>query len=122
MRKFYFDLLIDGRPVLVPDADLSISYEDLDSEESGRDESGVMHRIVLREGVKKMALTYANLNREEYRYMESLFRGKQEFRVDCRDEDGNPLSFVAYRSKHNISVFNAKAGIYKNYNFSIIEC
>ena len=122
MRKFYFDLLIDGRPVLVPDADLSISYEDLDSEESGRDESGVMHRIVLREGVKKMALTYANLNREEYRYMESLFRGKQEFRVDCRDEDGNPLSFVAYRSKHNISVFNAKAGIYNNYNFSIIEC
>lgn len=122
MRKYYFDLLIDGQPVLVPDAELSISYEDLDSEESGRDESGFMHRIVLREGVKKMPVSYANLSRDEYRYMESLFKGKPEFRVDCRDENGSPLSFVAYRSKHSVSIFNAKTGSYKNYSFTIIEC
>ena len=122
MRNLFFDLLIDGQPVLAPDADMSISYEDLDSEESGRDESGVMHRIVLREGVKKMGLTYSNLSREEYQYMEALFKGKPEFRVDCRDEDGSPLSFIAYRSKHSISVYNAKTGSYKNYSFSIIEC
>lgn len=122
MRKYYFDLLIDGQPILVPDADVAISYEDLDSEESGRDESGVMHRIVLREGVKKVSLSYANLSREEYLYMESLFKGKGEFQVDCRDMDGSPLSFPAYRSKHSVSIYNAKTGIYKNYSFSIIEC
>ena len=122
MRKYYFDLLIDGQPVLVPDADMSVSYEDLDSEESGRDESGFMHRVVLREGVKKLAVTYANLSREEYLYMESLFKGKAEFRVDCRDDNGSLLSFIAYRSKHSVSIFNAKTGSYKNYSFNIIEC
>ena len=122
MRKYFFDLLIDDRPILVPDADVTISYEDLDSEESGRDESGVMHRIVLRREVKKIPLTYASLSTEEYLYMESLFKGKNEFQVDCRDVDGSPLSFTAYRSKHSISIHNIVAGVHKNYNFSIIEC
>ena len=122
MRKYYFDLLIDGRPILVPDADITINYEDLDSEESGRDEGGYMHRIILRERVKKILLPYALLSREEYRYMESLFQGKPQFSVDCRDENGSPLSFIAYRSKHSITIHNAKNGTYKNYSFNIIEC
>lgn len=122
MRKYFFDLLIDGQPVLVPDADLTISYEDLDSEESGRDESGFMHRLVLRSDVKKIPLAYASLSTEEYLYMESLFKGKSEFRVDCRDADGSLLSFTAYRSKHSISIHNIVTGMHKNYNFSIIEC
>ena len=122
MRKFLFDLLIDGQPVLVPDGDITISFEDLDSEESGRDEAGFMHRVVLRSGVKKIPLSYASLDTEEYRYMESLFGGKREFRVDCRGLDGSPLSFMAYRSKHSISIHNIKTGIHKNYNFDIIEC
>ena len=122
MRKFLFDLLIDGQPVLAPDADVAISFEDLDSEESGRDESGFMHRVLLRSGVKKIPLSYAVLDMEEYRYMESLFQGKREFKVDCRGCDGSPLSFVAYRSKHSISIHNIVTGVHKNYSFSIIEC
>lgn len=122
MRKYFFDLLIDGQPVLVPDGDITISFEDLDSEESGRDEAGFLHRVLLRSGVKTIPLAYASLDREEYRYMESLFQGKQEFRVDCRGIDGSPLSFMAYRSKHSISVHNIKTGTHKNYNFDIIEC
>lgn len=122
MRKYFFDLLIDGQPVLVPDEDVTISFEDLDSEESGRDESGYMHRVILRIGVKKIPMAYASLDSEEYRYMESLFQGKSTFQVDCRGIDGSPMSFMAYRSKHSISVHNIKTGIHKNYNFSIIEC
>lgn len=122
MRRCDFEFLIDGQPILVPDADVEISYEDLDSEESGRDESGFMHRIVLRERVKKIPLSYAYLNREEYLYMESLFRGKTSFRVDCRDETGLPVHFTAYRSKHTITISNIKTGIHRNYGFSIIEC
>lgn len=122
MRQYYFDFLIDGQPILAPDEDVTISYEDLDSEESGRDEGGYMHRIVLREGVKKIPLSYAFLNREEYLYMESLFRGKPSFQVECRDEHGTPMQFTAYRSKHSITISNVKTGTRKNYNFSIIEC
>lgn len=122
MRRFYFDLLIDGRPVLAPDAEITINYEDLDSEETGRDESGYMHRIVLRTNVKKIPLAYASLTTEEYLYMESLFKGKSQFVVDCRSADGSPISFIAYRSKHSISIQNIVTGIHKNYNFSIIEC
>lgn len=122
MRKYDFEFLIDGQPILAPDEDIAISYEDLDSEESGRDESGYMHRIVMREGVKKIPLSYAFLDREEYRYMESLFKGKPSFRVDCRDENGDALEFTAYRSKHSITVSNVRTGLHKNYSFSIIEC
>lgn len=122
MRKYDFEFLIDGQPILVPDEDVTISYEDLDSEESGRDESGVMHRVVMREGVKKIPLSYAFLNREEYLYMESLFKGKSSFQVDCRDELGSPMRFTAYRSKHSITISNIKTGAHKNYSFSIVEC
>lgn len=122
MRKHWEDFLIDGQPILTPDEGIAISYEDLDSSESGRDESGFMHRVVLRTDVRKIPLSYAFLNKEEYLYMESLFRGKRDFQVDCRDFDGSLLSFRAYRSKHSITVQNAQTGICKNYTFSIIEC
>ncbi len=122
MRKFYYDIQIDNEPILVPDADVKIEYTDLDSEESGRDESGVMHRIVLRRDVKTWALNYASLTQKEYRYMESLFAGKDHFEIKYRDKDGNPASCMAYRSKHGIVVHNTRLGIYKNYAFNIIEC
>ena len=107
---------------MVPDADIAVSFEDLDSEESGRDEAGFMHRIVLREGVRKVPLSYSSISSEGYLYMESLFKGKKTFLVDCRDVDGNVQSFTAYRAKHSITVHNARTGSYKNYNFSIVEC
>lgn len=121
MRPYYNDLLIDGQPVLVPDADITIEYTDIDSEESGRDESYYMHRVVVRRGVKKWPLVYASLTREEYLYMESLFQGKDDFTVTYRDHDGKTAECVCYRSKHSITIHNAKTGDYRNYSFNIIE-
>lgn len=121
-RKLYFDFLIDDKPILVPDADLTWEYNDLDSEETGRDESGVMHRIVVRDGVRKCALQYESLSREDYLYMKSLFAGKAEFEVKYKDHDGQVSTFRAYHSNHSITVHNARTGEYKNYNPSIIEC
>ena len=121
-RNYYFDFLIDKQPILVPDADLTWEYNDLDSDETGRDEAGVMHRIVLREGVRKCALQYESLTREEYQYMRSLFAGKSQFEVEYRDHDGQVSRFTAYQSNHSITVHNAKTGEYKNYKPSIIEC
>ena len=56
---------INGEPMLVPDAEVSMSYEDLDSADSGRDESGVMHRIVTRYKVASWGFQYSGLNEEE---------------------------------------------------------
>ncbi len=39
---------VDGRALLAPDEGVEISLSDLDSSDSGRDESGVMHRFVVR--------------------------------------------------------------------------
>lgn len=121
MRPYYNDLLIDGQPVLVPDADIAIEYTDIDSEESGRDESYYMHRVVVRRGVKKWPLVYASITREEYLYMESLFQGKDDFTVTYLDHDGVTAECVCYRSKHSITIHNAKTGDYRNYSFNIIE-
>ena len=122
MRQLYFDLLIDGEPILTPDEDLEMEYNDLDSAESGRDESGVMHRILLRPGVRKLTLHYGSLTREEYRYMAGLFAGKADFAVTYRDHDGYPASFRAYHSNHAITLRNARTGLYKDCKFAIIEC
>ena len=121
-RAYYNDFLIDGAPILVPDTDVVWEYNDLDSNESGRDESGVMHRIVLREGVRKCTLPYGTLTREEYLYMRSLLSGKAQFEVTYTDHDGETAKFNAYHSNHSITIHSAKTGHYKNYNVSISEC
>lgn len=122
MRQFWYDFQIDGKPVLVPDQDMALELTDLDDADSGRDESGVMHRIVVRRGMRSIPLSYAILTREEYRYMESLFAGKDEFEVECHGLDGQVEQFTAYRSKHSITIHNARTGVFKNYKFNIIEC
>lgn len=81
-----------------------------------------MHRIVLRRKMKSIPLSYAVLTLEEYRYMESLFEGKDEFQVDYRGLDGQSAQFTGYRSKHGITIHNIKTGICRNYKFNVIEC
>ena len=79
MRAYDFEYQIDGRPMLVPDAGVGISFTDLDADDTGRDESGYMHREVLRERVRTWSFSYAFLTHEEYQYIMSLFSGKPTF-------------------------------------------
>lgn len=122
MRPLFYDFQIDGKPILTPDCDITVELSDLDDADSGRDEAGIMHRVVLRRKVKTVPLSYAVLSAEEYLYTESLFDGKDEFAVEYRGLDGNVCSFTAYRSKHGITIHNARTGQCKNYKFNIIEC
>lgn len=117
-----YEFLIDGQPVLAPDAGVQISESDLDSEDSGRDESGYMHRIVAREKVKTWGLQYSFLTEEEYRYQMSLFAGKPTFTVTYRDLDDNEASTTAYCSTASITLQNRRTKQYKNLKFNIIEC
>lgn len=122
MRQFDHDFLIDHQPILVPDEGVQINLEDLDSSESGRDESGVMHRVVLREKVRKYSLPYGVLSQKDYVYLMSLFAGKPTFEVEKREPDGQVVTFTAYCSKVGISLYNKRTGLYKNLTLNIIEC
>ncbi len=115
---------INGIPILVPDAGVDASYEDLDSADSGRDESGVMHRIPVRYKVGSWTFSYSHLTEAEKNYMESLFPDGPDFQFTHPDRKNasQPVTIRAYRSKYGISWKNAKTGLWSNYDFTIIAC
>ena len=124
-RKDCLDFTVDGMPLPVPDGEVEISVTDLDSDDSGRDESGYLHRHRIREGVTTWSFFYATLTYTDYAYLESLFAGKETFEFVHRQ----PLPGVyqtkqctAYRAKHSITLRDQQRGIYKNCKFNIIEC
>ena len=120
--RYFEDYLVDGKPLLIPDADVEMTLTDLDDSDSGRDESGVMHRIVVRERVGAWEFRYSQLTAQEYTYLTGLFAGKGEFTFRYRDADGGWKSCRAYCANHSITLHNAKLGIYKNLKLSIIQC
>lgn len=115
---------INGKPMFAPDADIDFSFEDLDSSDSGRDESGVMHRIVIRYKVMSGSFEFSHITEEEMQYMESLFGNEPDFLFThpSRMDSGKSVTTRCYRSKYGISWHNARRGLWRNYKFSIIEC
>lgn len=124
MRKTTDLFLINGVPMLVPDADVGVSYEDLDSAATGRDESGVMHRFLVRSKVAVWSFSYNHLTEQEKAYMESLFGDSAVFTFThpARLDAAKTESTQAYRSKYSISWKNAKTGLWSSYGFQIIQC
>ena len=116
--------LINGVPMLVPDSEIGVSYEDLDSSDSGRDESGVMHRLPVRYKVGSWSFSYSHLTEAEKQYMEGLFPDGADFDFTHpgRFDAAIPVTVRAYRSKYSISWKNARTGLWSNYGFHIIQC
>ena len=115
---------VNGKPMLVPDQEVTVSYEDLDSSEAGRDESGVMHRIPVRYKVGAWNFSYSHLTEEEKQYMEGLSPMEATFLFTHPDRVDALVAVTtrAYRSKYAISWKNARTGLWSNYGFSVIEC
>lgn len=115
---------INGKQMLAPDDDLSVSYEDLDSADAGRDESGVMRRSVVRYKVGSWKFSYSNITEEEKNYMESLFEDKPTFQFTHPSRLNASIreTHKCYRSKYGISWKNARTGLWSGYSFSIIQC
>ena len=115
---------INGKPMLVPDEEVAVSFEDLDASDAGRDESGYMHRIVVRHKVGSWKFTYAHLTEAEKQYMESLFSNTSTFSFQHPSRQDAAVAEVStcYRSKYAISWKNARTGLWSGYSFSIIEC
>lgn len=124
MRKTTELFKINGLPMLVPDAEVGVSYEDLDSSGAGRDESGVMHRFLVRCKVGSWSFSYSHLTEEEKRYMEGLFGSNPVFTFTHPDrvDAAKAVSCQAYRSKYSISWKNSRTGLWSGYGFQIIEC
>lgn len=123
-RSFTNIFRINGKPMFAPDEDVGVSYSDLDADDSGRDESGYMHRIVVRYKLGTWSFEYASITEEEKRYMEELFGDTPDFdfthpdRLNAEKE----VTVKAYRSKYGLSWHNARKGQWRNYKFNIIEC
>lgn len=119
---FFEGFLVDGAPLLAPDADVQITQTDLDASDAGRDESGFMHRQIVRHRVKTWAFRYSALTAQELGYLEDLFTGKATFTFTYPGFDGRQATCQAYCSKDSISYHNARTGLYKNNQFTVIEC
>lgn len=114
---------IDGMPMFAPDENVGISWQDLDSSDSGRDQAGNMHRTVIKHDVATWQFHYTAVTDEEMAYMKSLFYGKADFLFTHPDpyDKSSLVTVRAYRSKHDIKWENARTGNFRNYSFNIIE-
>ena len=123
MRQTVPFFLIDGKPMLAPDGEVTISFEDLDDADSGRDQSGIMHRIPIRLKVPSWSFAYSHLTEQEKNYMESLFGGAT-FRFTHPDplDSSRLLQTECYRAKYGITWRSADSGLWSGYHFHIIAC
>lgn len=124
MRSYTNLFLINGKQMFAPDEDVGVSYSDLDADDSGRDESGYMHRIVVRYKVGTWSFEYSSISEAEKRYLEELFGETPDFDFTHPDRVNaeKQVTCRAYRTKYNISWQNARTGQWRNYKFNIIEC
>lgn len=115
---------IDGQPLYAPDADVTPSYADLDSSDSGRDASGVMHREVVREKVATWPFSYASLTDAQYAYLVGLFAGKATFAFTHprAGSSTETVTTTCYCSNYSIAWRSARDGTWRNLKFNIIEC
>lgn len=124
MRSVTEFFKINGQPMLAPDEDVSVSYEDIDGADAGRDQAGFMHRSMLRSKVPSWNFTYSGLTEEEKRYMEGLFGDEATFILThpSRQDAAVLAETQCYRSKYTICWKNAKSGLWSNYGFTVIAC
>lgn len=123
MKQLWDKFKVNGKPIFTPDADIEMLFSDLDSSDSGRDESGVMHRIVIRYKVGKWTICYSEITEAEKQYMESLFPDSESFAFEHPDriDSSRQVTCQAYRSSYPITWANAVTGTWKNYKLVIIE-
>ncbi len=121
VRPFDTDYLIDGKAMLAADNGADVEYTDLESDGTGLDESGVLHRDVMRFDVRSWTFTYSVLTSEEYNYLQSLFRRKTFFDFKIRSGSGTE-TVKAYCGNSSLSYFSRRYQLHKNLQFTIKEC
>lgn len=116
--------LINGSPIPLPDQDVEMSFEDLDHADAGRDEAGFMHRLVVRYKVGSWKFSYSYLDSRTYRALMQLLPREGSFTFSYPDPE-DPEQYkqtTAYLSRYGIVWHNAARDLYRNLQFSVIEC
>lgn len=115
---------VDGVPMLVPDDEPEFSFADLDASDSGRDESGVMHRLMIREKVGTWSFSYSHLSDEDLAYLRGLFVGKVQFTFThpVFGDSNATETCTAYMSQYSAIWKNQRTGQWRNFKFNIIQC
>lgn len=115
---------INGNSLPVPDQDVEMSFEDLDAGDAGRDESGYMHRNVVRRRVGAWSFSYSILSQEDYTYLLSVLPDSSTFTFTYPDPADPTRRCIteAYLSGYGIVWHSARTGQYRNLKFSVIEC
>ena len=123
MRSETYLFTVNGKPMLAPDAEVSVSYTDIDGADAGRDQNGYLHRSVVRYKVASWEFCYSNLTDEEKCYIESLFPDAPTFQFGHPDRQNAPEQAVTqcYRSQYGISWRSARTGLWNGLKFQIIE-
>ena len=120
MRAFDFDYQVDGKPLLVPDAAVELRFSDLISGDSGADEAGFYHRMVLRRGLRQWDFSYKVLTGQELRYLLELVGG--DFQFSFRGLDGQPERCRCHCDSLDTELYDREQDIYKNLHFAVKEC
>ena len=121
-RAYDYDHLIDGSPMLSPDADVELNFEDLGAEESGFDEAKFYHRFVWRFDRRSWKFKYSFLTREEFLYLRSLYKKKTTFMFTFLNDENEVETVPAYCISGNVVYQSKRSGLYKNFSLEIIEC
>lgn len=114
--------LIDGVPMLTPDIDVEITYEDLESSDSGFDQGGFYHRIVMKFNRRKWKFKYAILTKDEFVYLRALLKGKQSFLFSFQNEQEKTETVMAISNPVTVAFQSKRSGLYKNLTIEIVEC
>ncbi len=114
---------INGAALLPPDENMELSFEDIDDDASGRDESGVMHRVVVRQKVGKWGFRYSYLSAQEFAYMVSILpqSGTFAFTRPSLTQPGTWETTNAYLSGYSFLWQGPVSGICRELKFNIIE-
>lgn len=115
---------INYQPMIAPDQDVAMSFEDLDAAQSGRDEAGFMHRVVVRSKVGVWEFSYSHLTGEQYRYLLSILPASGSFTFTHPSPADSTVmqETQAYLSKYSVVWHSARTDTYRNLKFSIIAC
>lgn len=122
------DLLqIDGKPLPEPTETADIQFTDIESSDSGSDETGVYHREVLRFGVLTCTLTYSYLDNADCAYLLELLQNKTTFQFTCPAASSaadvtQTTTRTCYCSNYGAALQRLKAGVWRDMTLEIKEC
>lgn len=113
---------IGGKAIPAPDAGVELKRTDVDASDAGRDESGVMHRIPVRSRVRSWTFRYSALDAESYRYLSELLTEQAEFTFTFPAVNGSAETCTAYCSEDAFSAWDLPRGLWRDGQFTVIEC